>query len=413
LEVSVCIRCADQQTKIIEAKGHNYGSWQTTREPSCTVAGVKERSCKRCGDVQQNGIDATGHSYDTGVMVKPAASCKEKGVKRYGCKNCDYAYEVSVGGDHHIICRTCDELSVSGYNVVHDPNYKNPYEIHQIGCSDCDFGFIDIASIYLEEGKIDENSALLTDTIKIKDPEYVSVLATWPERWHEFAAFTQCGIMYGSWKTKDGNEGGKYEYRVWEIGSYEEAVAVLEDYNEFVSHFTQVYKWTPVEVLLEYDEENQYAELYYIDTDQYKAYNKQKKKLSDAEKAEVAEEVIGYTIQKWGLRDGMPTANILEYIYYMIWSDVAYYDQSLRYHSAFDGFAAHTCVCDGYSEMFLLYADALGIQAEEVTGTMYGVGHAWNRVIFSDGSKWHLDITNGPILITDEELREMGYKWKK
>ena len=109
----------------------------------------------------------------------------------------------------------------------------------------------------------------------------------------------------------------------------------------------------------------------------------------------------------------MPTANILEYIYYMIWSDVAYYDQSLRYHNAFDGFAAHTCVCDGYSEMFLLYADALGIQAEEVTGTMYGVGHAWNRVIFSDGSKWHIDITNGPILITDDKLREMGYKWKK
>ena len=60
-----------------------------------------------------------------------------------------------------------------------------------------------------------------------------------------------------------------------------------------------------------------------------------------------------------------------------------------------------------------MYADALGIQAEEVTGTMYGVGHAWNRVIFSDGSKWHIDITNGPILITDDKLREMGYKWKK
>jgi hypothetical protein len=254
---------------------------------------------------------------------------------------------------------------------------------------------------------------MFTDTIRLTIPEYTGVLLTWSDRWFEFVKFTQLGIMYGSWSAKDGWEGQEYEMRVKNIASYEEAEAVLADYNEFVKEFAKVYLWTPVEVKMEYVEKHQYVRLYYIDKDQYKTYHQQRKKFTAAQKEALANEIIGYSLQKWGFRDGMVMANVLDHLYYLIWNEVALYDQSLRYHDASDGFAAGICVCDGYSEIFLLYAEALGINAKEVTGRMMGVGHAWNKVILSDGSQWYVDITNGPILYTADLLKEADYTWKE
>lgn len=409
-EVCTCAYCGDQQLRTLEALDHSYGSWKITQDATCTADGRKERECKRCGDVQSRSVDATGHDYDGGVTVKEAASCADRGIKRYTCKTCGDSYETSVAGDHHLFCDTCAQYATGSYDGLHEPGCQSDFE-HLVACQYCDFGYMDKAYYLLCQGVITEDSALFTDTVKLKNPEYNGVLGTWPQRWHDFATFTQMGIMYGSWSKKDGWEGSDYEFRVWEITSYEEAEAVLEDYNRFVVEFEKVYYWKPVEVKMEYVEEYQYVRLYYYDQDQYNTYRKQKKNVTDEQKQALAEEMIGYTLQKWGIRDGMPVASILEYLYYMIWSDVAYYDQSLRFHSAYDGFATHTCVCDGYSEMFQLYADALGINSKEMFGSMYGAGHAWNRITFSDGTKWHIDITNGPVLKTDEEMREIGYKW--
>ena len=410
-EACICQDCGAEQSRELEAKGHSYGSWETVTPVGCTKDGIKQRSCKQCGHTQEKAIEAAGHAYDSGVVVKAAASCKDTGIKRFTCSRCGDTYEAVVLGDHSMACNTCNYYGSGTSNVLHQPGIMCDME-HEVGCQNCDYCYMDMAYYQLCMGVIDESSALFTDTIKLQIPEYSGVLATWSDRWHEFAVFTKLGVMYGSWSAKDGWEGQPYEMRVKNITSYEDALAVLEDYNKFVAEFEKVYYWKPVEVQMEYREEHQYVRLYYHDKDQYNAYRKQKKNISDAQKEALANEVIGYTIQKWGIRDGMLVANTLEYLYCMIWNDVAIYDQSLRYHSAFDGFAINCCVCDGYSEMFLLYADALGIKAEELTGRMMGVGHAWNRVIFSDGSKWHIDITNGPILRTDNEMREWEYTWK-
>ena len=410
-EICACTYCGEKQSRTVEAKGHSYGSWEIMKNPTCTEEGTKQRACKRCSHTQEKSIDPTGHAYDDGVVTKQASSCADTGIKRYTCKNCGDAYEATVFGDHDLACNTCSYYGTGNCDGLHEPGVQCDME-HEVGCKNCDFGYMDKAYFYLCAGIIDESSAMFTDTVKLKNPNYNGVLGTWSERWHEFATFTQMGIMYGSWSAKDGWEGQDYEYRVWDITSYEQAQAVLDEYNEFVVEFEKVYYWKPVEVKMEYREDKQYVRLYYTDQDQYNAYRQCKKKVTDAQKETLANEVIGYTLQKWGIHDGMKVANILEYLYYKIWEDVAYYDQSLRFHSAYDGFATHTCVCDGYSEMFLLYADALGINAEEVTGRLNGVGHAWNRVIFSDGSKWHVDITNGPVLETSDRMREFNYTWK-
>lgn len=410
LEVCTCAYCGVEKKRSLEALGHSYDTWQVTQDATCTDSGLKERTCKRCGDHQSKKVDATGHDYDNGVITKEAASCTDTGIKCYTCKNCNHQFEQVVMGEHSMSCVTCEEYTEGSYDALHAPGYKTDW-MHHLGCQYCDFGYADRTYNLLCQGLITEDSALYTDTIKLKNLKYTGVMSTWSERWHEFDTFTKMGIMYGSWSRKDGWEGQNYEYRVWDVTSYAEAEAILADYNAFAVEFAKVYYWKPVEVKMEYIEDKQYVKLYYYDQDQYDTYRKQKKNVSDEQKQALANEMIGYTLQKWGIRDGMNTANTLELVYYMIWTDVAYYDQSLRFHSAYDGFATHTCVCDGFSEIFQLYADALGIQSKEVFGTLDGVGHAWNRVTFSDGTKWHVDITNGPILITDEKLREYGYKW--
>lgn len=406
-----CKLCGQEMTRPVDATGHSYGAWETTEKATCTQSGAKQRSCTACGKTQSQSLEPAGHDYDEGVITKIASSCAETGIKTYTCKNCAVTYEAAVMGDHAIKCNTCAYYGTGNADALHESGVMTDME-HEVGCKNCDYGYMDKAYYYLCAGVIDENSAMFTDAIRLKKINFSGVLATWPERWHEFATFTQMGIMYGSWSAKDSWEGQDYEMRVEDIVTQEQAQAVLDDYNTFAVEFAKVYHWKPVEVKMEYREEKQYVRLYYLDKDQYQTYRQQKKNVSDAQKDALANEVIGYTLQKWGIRDGMLIANTLEYLYYMIWTDVAYYDQSLRFHSAYDGFATHTCVCDGYSEMFLLYADALGIEAEEVTGRMMGVGHAWNRVILSDGSKWHVDITNGPILETADEMRENDYTWK-
>ena len=46
----------------IPAKGHSYGEFVTTKEPSCTEEGAKEKSCS-CGDKITEKIEPTGHTY--------------------------------------------------------------------------------------------------------------------------------------------------------------------------------------------------------------------------------------------------------------------------------------------------------------------------------------------------------------
>ncbi len=409
-ERATCTVCGAVQNRTVEAKGHSYGAWVTTRQPSCTQQGSKSRSCSRCGDAQDQAIASKGHSYDAGVVVKVANSCADKGVKRYTCNSCGHKSDAAIWGDHTLYCDTCKQYGTD-HKTLHDPTVS-PDFAHDVRCVDCEYFYYDVAYEYLNKGLITADSAMFTDTVKLKNPEYTGVLGTWSDRWHEFAAFVQCGILYGSWSTKDGWEGSDYELRIRNINSAAEADAVLADYHAFAVEFAKLYCWKPVDVSMEYDTQHKSVRLFYYDQDQYNTYRTQKKNVTPAQKQALADEVIGYTLHKYGIRDGMKVANILEYLYQIIWTDVAYYDHSLRWHSAFDGFATRSCVCDGYSEMFLMYADALGFQAKEITGTMSGTGHAWNRVIFSDGSKWHVDITNGPILRTDESMRENGYKFK-
>ena len=61
---SVCGTILTEQT-VIDALGHDWGEWQTTKEATCTETGEQMRTCTRCGETETQPIQATGHRYAT------------------------------------------------------------------------------------------------------------------------------------------------------------------------------------------------------------------------------------------------------------------------------------------------------------------------------------------------------------
>jgi uncharacterized C2H2 Zn-finger protein len=67
-EYRVCQRCADVQTREIQALGHEYVSF--TEEPTCEDDGYTYSSCMRCGEVFEDRVIPTiGHDYRDGVCI--------------------------------------------------------------------------------------------------------------------------------------------------------------------------------------------------------------------------------------------------------------------------------------------------------------------------------------------------------
>ena len=59
-EYDDCTKCDYTTKKVIPAKGHSYGAWTTTTQPTPTTDGEKTRTCQDCGFVQREKIPATG-----------------------------------------------------------------------------------------------------------------------------------------------------------------------------------------------------------------------------------------------------------------------------------------------------------------------------------------------------------------
>lgn len=89
-------------TDKVAAKGHKYGQWKTTKEPTEAAAGAAERTCSRCGSKETKVLDKLvpnhTHSY-TGKVTK-AATCTKDGVKTYTC-SCGSSYTEVIAKTGH------------------------------------------------------------------------------------------------------------------------------------------------------------------------------------------------------------------------------------------------------------------------------------------------------------------------
>ena len=88
-----CETCGEEISRTpetISALGHDWGEWQTVKEPECTETGLRQRACQRCGETEAETLPANGHTPITEAAI--AATCTES------------------GWTEHIYCAVCEEV---------------------------------------------------------------------------------------------------------------------------------------------------------------------------------------------------------------------------------------------------------------------------------------------------------------
>ena len=82
-------RCECGQTKSedLPTKGHAYGAWEVTTEPTCEAEGVRTHTCSACGRTETRPVDALGHDWGEGVVTKEPGYLNP-GERTYTCSRC-------------------------------------------------------------------------------------------------------------------------------------------------------------------------------------------------------------------------------------------------------------------------------------------------------------------------------------
>lgn len=80
-EVICCSVCGEElsrKTVTVEAAGHQWGAWETTKAPTCTAEGEETRTCTVCGETETRTAEKAAH---TPVTVEGKdATCMEEGL---------------------------------------------------------------------------------------------------------------------------------------------------------------------------------------------------------------------------------------------------------------------------------------------------------------------------------------------
>ena len=152
---------------------HNYNLWQTTVKPTCTEGGEMKRSCSVCGAEETKTIDALGHDYSDQWTVDEEADCVNDGSKSRHCSRCDAKTDVTVieakghtevvdkavaatctadGYTEGMHCSVCNavivaqkKIAATGHKYVEtvvEPSYSNRgYTLYE--CSVCGYSYKD------------------------------------------------------------------------------------------------------------------------------------------------------------------------------------------------------------------------------------------------------------------------------
>ncbi len=87
---------------ICDYWGHDWGSWKTTKSPTCTTQGTEERTCNRrgCGKKETRSIAAKGHSFKY-LRTEKEATCTEDGIALFTCPQCSAKENRTVKAKGH------------------------------------------------------------------------------------------------------------------------------------------------------------------------------------------------------------------------------------------------------------------------------------------------------------------------
>lgn len=82
-----CEKCDAVKEVVIDATGHDYGDWETVKQPKCGEDGVMQHVCRNCGHVVKKPIEGIKHDYGEWEIVEPQ-TCEKSGSRRRICNNC-------------------------------------------------------------------------------------------------------------------------------------------------------------------------------------------------------------------------------------------------------------------------------------------------------------------------------------
>ena len=120
--MDVCTACLwqSEQYDIRQAdpQAHIWGEWTELVEPTCSAAGLRERTCTVCAETQQQESEPAEHEL-LAVIVEP--TCVEDGYTILSCKNCDYAGEKT-----DIVPRSAAYHKWGEFSVTAEPTCETP-----------------------------------------------------------------------------------------------------------------------------------------------------------------------------------------------------------------------------------------------------------------------------------------------
>ena len=75
---------------------HTYGEWSVKQAATCTEKGLEHRICSTCGDEETREIDALGHDWESEWTIDVEPTCTHEGSKSHHCANCDAKKDETV-----------------------------------------------------------------------------------------------------------------------------------------------------------------------------------------------------------------------------------------------------------------------------------------------------------------------------
>ena len=204
LEQRDCQNCDHYETRVVEATGHSYKSVVTA--PTCTEQGYTTHTCANCGHSYIDSyVNATGHKFGNWTTTKEA-TCTEDGEERRDCQNCDH-YEtrtIEATGHNYKSVVTAPTCTEQGYTTHTCANCGDSYADTYVSALGHSYGawYQTKAPTYESEGEerrdCDRCDEYQTRVIPMLKHEYVSVVTepTCTEQGYTTHTCTTCGDTY-------------------------------------------------------------------------------------------------------------------------------------------------------------------------------------------------------------------------
>lgn len=186
--------------------GHIWGDWQITREPTCTMMGLKTKYCSHCTQTQTQAIMATGHS--AGEPVITDVTCTEDGSLITYCTKCNAVLSEEIApAQGHVM---------SDWEIITDAT-DTENGLKRKVCANCDYTEEEIIPS-LKVPYVSTTNYVMNITLadEIKDIRFALGRYTKPA---DIKAAPGCVAVDNATLVK-GTVGGVYSYELQSEGEY-------------------------------------------------------------------------------------------------------------------------------------------------------------------------------------------------